>query len=116
MDGIQWTFGDKDCTQPELTRINCSTGASGVWITVKQAMEQFVQHYEPALKIRIAPLWVIRVLGLFGPRIEFVGHLFAYFGSHEDPFYADQTWRDLGKPKTSVEMFARGLRQSPTAR
>jgi uncharacterized protein YbjT (DUF2867 family) len=84
-------------------------------VTVKQAMEQFVQHYEPALKIRIAPLWVIRVLGLFSPRIKFVGHLFAYFGSHEDPFYADQTWRDLGKPKTSVEMFARGLRQSPTA-
>ncbi|ASL49031.1 NAD(P)H azoreductase (plasmid) [Burkholderia sp. AD24] len=84
-------------------------------LPVKQAMEQFVQHYDSKLKIRIAPLWVIRALGLFSPRMKFVAHLFAYFGSHEDPFYADQTWRDLGKPTTTIEMFARGLRQTPSA-
>ncbi len=85
-------------------------------LTVKQAMEQFVQHYDPTLKIRIAPLWMIRALGFFSPRMKFVGHLFAYFGSHEDPFYADQTWRDLGKPTTTIDMFAKGLRQTPTAK
>jgi len=78
-------------------------------------MEQFVQNYDPTLKIRIAPLWLIRALGLFSPRMKFVGHLFAYFGSHEDPFYAERTWRHLGKPTTTVEMFARGLRQTSTA-
>jgi uncharacterized protein YbjT (DUF2867 family) len=85
-------------------------------ISVKQAMEQFVQNYDPTLKIRIAPLWVIRAIGFFSPRMKFIGHLFAYFGSHEDPFYADRTWRELGKPTTTLEMFARGLRQRPTAR
>jgi uncharacterized protein YbjT (DUF2867 family) len=84
-------------------------------VPVKQAMEQFVRNYDPSLKIRVTPLWVIRALGLFSPRMKFVGHLFAYFGSHEDHFYADRTWRDLGKPTTTLELFARGLRQTLTA-
>jgi hypothetical protein len=85
-------------------------------LSVKHAMEQFVRHYDPTLKIRIAPLWVIRALGLFSPRMKFVGHLFAYFANHEDPFYADRTWRELGKPTTTLEMFAKGLRPPQAAR
>ncbi|WP_116136034.1 SDR family oxidoreductase [Trinickia diaoshuihuensis] len=85
-------------------------------LSVKEAMEQFVRNYDPALKIRVAPLWVIKALGLVSPRMKFVAHLFAYFGNHEDPFYADGTWRELGKPATTLEMFAKGLRQTPTAR
>lgn len=80
-------------------------------LSIRQAMQQFVQNYDPALKIRVAPLWVIRTLGLFSPRMKFVAHLFAYFGNHEDPFYADRTWRELGKPTTTIEMFAKGLRR-----
>jgi len=84
-------------------------------LSVKQAMERFVQNYDPTLKIRIAPLWVIQALGLFSPRMKFVGHLFAYFANHEDPFYADRTWQDLGKPRTTLEMFARSLARTATA-
>lgn len=84
-------------------------------ISVRQAMEQFVQNYDPTLKIRVVPLWVIRIIGLFNARMKFVAHLFAYFGSHEDPFYAEQTWQELGKPTTTLEMFAKGLRQSRAA-
>nr|WKF60763.1 NAD(P)H azoreductase [Paraburkholderia busanensis] len=84
-------------------------------LPVKLAMEQFVEHYDPTLKIRIAPLWVIKALGIFNPRMKFLGHLFAYFGDHEDPFFAYETWKDLGKPTTSVVAFAKGLRQTPAA-
>jgi len=84
-------------------------------ISVRRAMEQFVQYYDPTLKIRIAPLWVIRLIGLFSPRMKFVGELFAYFGSHEDPFYADRTWQELGRPTTTLKMFAKGLRQKAVA-
>lgn len=70
---------------------------------------------DPTLKIRIAPLWVIRALGLFSPRMKFVSHLFAYFANHEDPFYANRTWQDLGKPRTTLEMFARSLARTATA-
>jgi len=84
-------------------------------VSVRQAMKLFVQNYDPTLKIRIAPLWVIRVIGFFNPRMKFVAHLFAYFGNHEDPFYAEKTWQDLGKPTTTLEMFAKGLRQRAAA-
>ena len=53
--------------------------------------------YDPTSKIRVAPLWVMRLISLFNPRMWFVAHLFASFGNHEDPFYAERTWRDLGK-------------------
>ncbi len=84
-------------------------------ISVRRAMEVFVKGYDPALKIRVAPLWVIRLVGLFNSKMKFVSHLFAYFGNHEDPFYAAQTWRDLGKPTTTLEMFSRELRNRPMA-
>lgn len=78
-------------------------------ISVKDAMKIFVANYDPTLKIRVAPLWVMRIVGLFNPRMRFVAHLFAYFGNHEDPFYADRTWKELGKPVTTLEMFAKSL-------
>ena len=78
-------------------------------ITVRQAMKLFVANYDPSLKIRVAPLWVMRLIGLFNPRMRFVAHLFAYFGNHEDPFYAEQTWRELGKPATTLVHFAKSL-------
>lgn len=88
----------------------------GPWpISVRQAMEQFVENYDPTLKIRVAPLWVIGLIGLFNPKMKFVAHLFAYFGNHEDPFYAEKTWEELGKPTTTLEIFSRALRESRAA-
>jgi uncharacterized protein YbjT (DUF2867 family) len=78
-------------------------------IPVRQAMEKFVNNYDPSLKIRVAPLWIMKMIGVFNPHMKFVAHLFAYFGNHEDPFYAEQTWRDLGKPAITLESFARSL-------
>lgn len=80
-------------------------------ISVRQAMERFVKNYDPTLKIRIAPLWVMKMIGFFNPKMKFVAHLFEYFGNHEDPFHAGKTWQELGKPETTLEMFAKGLRQ-----
>ena len=81
-------------------------------ISVKQAMKLFVANYDPTLKIRVAPVWVMRLIGLFNPKMHFVAHLFAYFGNHEDPFYADQTWKQLGKPTTTLVGFAQALRRN----
>lgn len=80
-------------------------------ITVRQAMKLFVANYDPTLKTRVAPLWVMRLIGLFNPKMRFVAHLFAYFGNHEDPFYAGQTWKDLGKPTMTLVEFSKSLRR-----
>jgi uncharacterized protein YbjT (DUF2867 family) len=79
-------------------------------ITIRQAMKLFVANYDPTLKIRVAPVWVMRLIGLFNPQVRFVAHLFSYFGNHEDPFYAWRTWKHLGKPTTTLVEFARTLR------
>ena len=81
-------------------------------ITIRDAMKLFVANYDPTLKIRVAPLWVMRLIGLFSPRMRFVAHLFAYFGNHEDPFYAAQTWKQLGKPTVTLVEFAQSLRRN----
>ena len=83
-------------------------------IAVRQALKLFVANYDPTLKIRAAPLWVMRLIGVFNPRMRFVAHLFAYFGNHEDPFYAEQTWKELGKPPPPLVEFSKGLRRKPT--
>lgn len=95
---------------PEAVPAHCPVQGPEA-ISVKQAMEQFIKNYDPTLKIRIAPVWVMKIIGLFNPKMKFVAHLFEYFGNHEDPFYAGKTWQELGKPKTTLEMFAKGLRQ-----
>ena len=82
-------------------------------ITVREAMRLFVANYDPTLKIRVAPLWVMRLIGLFNPRMRFVAHLFGYFGDHEDPFYAERTWKELGRPTTTLVEFARALGSRP---
>ncbi len=82
-------------------------------ISVKQAMKTFVQYHDPTLKTRVAPVWVMRVIGLFSPKMRFVAHLFAYFGNHEDPFYAGKTWEALGKPATTLKAFASNLKRPP---
>lgn len=84
-------------------------------IPVREAMELFVHNYDPTLKIRVAPLWVIKIIGLFSPKMKFVSHLFEYFGNHEDPFYAEETWEQLGKPTTTLDIFSRRLRESREA-
>ena len=94
---------------PELVPQHCPVQGPEA-ITVRQALQQFVEHYDPTLRIRVAPLWVMRTIGLFNKKMKFVSHLFAYFGSHEDPFYAQKTWQHLGTPTTTLEMFATNLR------
>lgn len=95
---------------PEVMSEHCPVQGPEA-ISVRQAMEQFVKSYDPLLKVRVAPLWIMRMIGFFNPKMKFVAHLFAYFGDHEDPFYAGETWKKLGKPTTTLEMFATQLRQ-----
>lgn len=84
-------------------------------ISVRNALRQFVANYDPSLKIRVAPLWVMRLIGVFNPKMHFVAHLFAYFGNHEDPFYSGETWKLLGKPTTTLKDFATALRRQTVA-
>jgi len=75
-----------------------------------EAMERFAKVYDPSLTIQSAPLWIIRGIGIFNPKMRFLAHMFAYFEKTNDTFLAEETWRDLGKPNDTIEDFARKLR------
>lgn len=76
------------------------------------AMKRFVAVFDPRLKVKAFPVWMIRVIGLFNANMRFLAHMFAYFERQPDPFYADGTWRDLGRPTATIEDFARAQRLS----
>ncbi len=60
-------------------------------ITVRQALKLFFANYDPTLKIRAAPVWIMRAMGLCNPGRGLSRIYFAHLGFHEDPFYAAQT-------------------------
>lgn len=114
---IYWISADDYARQvkmafmnPEKVPQHCAVQGPEL-LSVNQAMKQFVRYYDPSLKIRVAPLWVIKAIGLLNKRMKFVAHLFEYFGNHEDPFYSSQTWQLLGEPKTTLKNFSEKLRR-----
>jgi uncharacterized protein YbjT (DUF2867 family) len=80
-----------------------------------KAMARFVAAFNPDLKIKTVPVWVIKALGLFNARMRFAGYMFSYFETMEDePFYGDSPWREQGRPTTTIEEFARFQRTKNT--
>jgi uncharacterized protein YbjT (DUF2867 family) len=79
-------------------------------LTPQEVFKQFIENYDTNLKVKSFPLWMVKLLGIFSPKMRFMGHMFSYFDKTPDIFYADETWRDLGKPTTSVKQFAQQLK------
>jgi uncharacterized protein YbjT (DUF2867 family) len=71
------------------------------------AMSRFASIFNPQLTVSTVPVGVIQAIGLVNPKMRFLGHMFSYFEKQDDPFYAEDTWRELGTPTTSIEGFAR---------
>ena len=79
-------------------------------LSPQEAFKLFIENYDETLKVKSFPLWMVKAIGLFSPKMKFLGHMFSYFDNTPDPFYADETWQELGKPTTTIEEFARQLR------
>jgi uncharacterized protein YbjT (DUF2867 family) len=79
-------------------------------LTPQEAFKQFIENYDTNLKVKSFPLWMVKALGIFSPKMKFMGHMFSYFDNTPDPFYAEETWAELGKPMTTVKEFARQLK------
>lgn len=79
-------------------------------MTPQEVFRLFIENYDTRLKVKSFPLWMVKVIGLFSPKMKFLGHMFSYFDQTPDPFYAAETWQELGKPTTTVQEFARQLK------
>ncbi|WP_437612125.1 NmrA family NAD(P)-binding protein [Sorangium sp. So ce834] len=76
-------------------------------LTAKEAAEQFAKHYtKEKLSVGAAPLGVLKVLGLFSPLFNYVWHISDAINNAREPFQAETTWKELGKPETTVADFA----------
>lgn len=76
-----------------------------------QAAKIFVENYgAEKLSVARAPLALFKLLGLFSPNMDYVRHISEALNTTPEPFTADKTWADLGKPPTTLAQFARTLK------
>ena len=61
-------------------------------------------HRSP-LVVRV-PLWMARIGGLFSDQLNFNANIMHTVLSYPEEFKASETWKDLGKPETTIEQFA----------
>lgn len=77
-------------------------------ITLTESAERFVRNYpHKALQIQAAPLGVLKIVGLFNKDLGYMTKIMDSVINHPEPFQAEATWRDLGKPSDTVESFAK---------
>lgn len=75
-----------------------------------EAAKTFVENYKAEkLSVARAPLALFKLLGLFSPSMSYVRHISEALNTTPEPFAADATWADLGKPATTLAQFARSL-------
>lgn len=73
-----------------------------------EAARTFVDNYAAEqLSVARAPLALFRLLGLSSPTMDYVAHISEALNTTPEPFAADKTWADLGKPGTTLAQFAR---------
>ena len=74
-------------------------------MTYNEAARRFAQA---AKKRRLTlPLLFIHVAGIVSPSMRFNGRIMRTVLRYPETFQAEGTWRDLGKPSTTIEEFAR---------
>lgn len=72
----------------------------------KQVFERLKTSFNPRLKMQVLPLWIVKLMGIFSPKMSHLAELFGFYEQTNETFYAQKTWADLGKPRTSPEEFA----------
>jgi len=76
-------------------------------LTYTQAAEQFANHYPTKnLKVSKSPFSVLKFISLFSPQIKFLAQLADVSARNIETFESESTWKDLGKPETTIAMFA----------
>lgn len=74
--------------------------------TADEAVQNFVQHYRHAkLSISRAPLGVIKFAGNFSTKMSYAAHILEALNNYPEPFTAEPTWTELGKPHLTLQDF-----------
>jgi uncharacterized protein YbjT (DUF2867 family) len=77
--------------------------------TSEEASHLFVKLYrKETLKISKAPLGILKVLGMFSRKMNYVSHIIHALNNYPEKFTSDATWKELGKPSVTLKDFAEG--------
>ncbi|MBT1704850.1 NAD(P)H-binding protein [Fulvivirgaceae bacterium PWU20] len=78
--------------------------------TADEAVEEYVKHYQGAkLKIRKAPITLLKFLGIFSTSMNYGAHILEALNNYPEQFSAQETWEELGKPSTLLKDFVKKL-------
>ncbi len=76
-------------------------------LTYDEAGREFARHTRPQLTIVRIPLPLFKLIGAFSQAMEFNYKIMSTVLSYPETFRAEGTWKELGKPSTTIEQFAR---------
>ena len=78
--------------------------------TFDEAGDIIIKNYKKtSLKVLRAPIGMVKFLGNFIPKLEYGTRICEALNKYPEKFESEQTWRELGKPETTLETFARNL-------
>jgi uncharacterized protein YbjT (DUF2867 family) len=76
--------------------------------TADEAVQTFITHYPHAkLSISRAPLGVLKFAGYFSTKMNYGAHILEALNNYPEPFTAQNTWNELGKPHITLPTFAK---------
>ena len=77
-------------------------------LTVDEGADVYVKNTTHSkLKIAKVPLWVLKWAGLFNAQAGYGYHVVKAMIEHPEPFQAQNTWDELGKPTITLAQFAK---------
>ncbi|GAB3643239.1 SDR family oxidoreductase [Spirosoma arcticum] len=78
-------------------------------ITQHEAARRFVAGYtDEKLSVLTAPPLLMQLGRPFSAQADYGWHITKALNNYPEQFDAERTWAELGKPRTTVEIFARG--------
>ena len=80
--------------------------------TLLEAGRRFIDAFDPTIKIREIPLWVIQLVGLFSAKAKDFAALMKMSNQHEEPAPDTAVWNRYGKPLTSIEQYASYVKET----
>ncbi|WP_052444597.1 SDR family oxidoreductase [Flammeovirga sp. OC4] len=87
----------------ELTKDYIMQGKNA--ITFKEALERYAQTFTPQLKVELAPIWLLKGIGMFNREAKKAGQIAHFFSNYKEEFKAGATWLELGEPQLTIENF-----------
>ena len=120
-EGSYWIAGKDYATQVTAAFCRAEAGVNQEYViqgpeklTAEEAARSFVANYRAeTLSVAKAPLAVFKMLGLFSPTMDYVRHISEALNTTPEPFDADLTWSELGRPSTTLIEFAETRSREP---